>query len=152
MHIRNFVPSDTEAVIDLWAQCGLLRPWNNPHRDIERKLAVEDELFIVGTEESDLEKHEGSSTRCHGKIIATAMGGYDGHRGWVYYLAVDPERRKEGLGQQLMSDLESRLLALGCAKLNLQIRSDNDEVLQFYQRIGYQVDEAISMGKRLIPD
>jgi len=108
----------------------LLRPWNNPHRDIERKLAVEDELFIVGTEESDLEKHEGSSTRCHGKIIATAMG----------------------LGQQLMSDLESRLLALGCAKLNLQIRSDNDEVLQFYQRIGYQVDEAISMGKRLIPD
>jgi len=152
MHIRIFVPSDTEAVIDLWARCGLLRPWNNPHRDIERKLAVEDELFIVGTEESDLERHEGSSTQCAGKIIAVAMGGYDGHRGWVNYLAVDPQRRKAGLGQQLMSDLEERLLALGCAKLNLQVRSDNVEVLQFYQHIGYQVDEVKSMGKRLIPD
>ncbi len=138
MDVRSFRIADTDAVVGLWTACGLVRPWNDPRRDIERKLAEQPELFLVG--------------EISGELVATAMAGYDGHRGWVYYVAVDPSRRRQGLGRQLMSEVEARLVAVGCPKLNLQVRSDNAAVMGFYRGLGYGEDQVISMGKRLILD
>jgi ribosomal protein S18 acetylase RimI-like enzyme len=136
--IRTFVESDTPSVVALWERCGLARPWNNPDLDIERKMSVQPELFLVGEQD--------------GTLIASAMGGYDGHRGWVNYLAVDPPSRGLGFGRALMTGIEARLLQLGCPKINLQIRGDNRAALEFYAALGYAVDDVVSMGKRLIPD
>jgi ribosomal protein S18 acetylase RimI-like enzyme len=110
-------------------------PWNNPERDIKRKLSVQRDLFLVATNGSEL--------------IGTAMAGYDGHRGWVYYVAVRPEYRREGIGSALMNRVEEDLARLGCSKLNLQVRASNTEVVKFYQRLGYKTEERVSMGKRL---
>jgi len=138
MEVRPFSIENEQAVTTLWQKCGLVQPWNNPHLDIQRKLKVNPELFLVGT--------------VGVKIIATAMGGYEGHRGWVNYLAVDPAFRKKGFGRQLMAEIEKRLLASGCPKINLQVRSDNTSAMKFYSRIGYKDDNVISLGKRLIVD
>jgi ribosomal protein S18 acetylase RimI-like enzyme len=138
MEVRPFSIENEQAVITLWQKCGLVQPWNIPHLDIQRKLKVNPELFLVGI--------------VGVKIIATAMGGYEGHRGWVNYLAVDPAFRKKGFGRQLMAEIEKRLLASGCPKINLQVRMDNTSALEFYSRIGYKDDNVISLGKRLIVD
>lgn len=138
MHIRPFDEADTEAVAQLWLDCGLVRPWNDSRKDIARKLLVQRELFLVGVHES--------------RVMATVMAGYDGHRGWVNYLAVSPVDAGNGYGRALMAEVERLLLALGCAKLNLQVRTDNEQALGFYRALGYQVDAAVSMGKRLIAD
>jgi ribosomal protein S18 acetylase RimI-like enzyme len=138
LHIRSFQETDTDAVTVLWQRCGLVVPWNDPRKDITRKLAVGRELFLVGEKD--------------GQIMAAAMGGYEGHRGWVNYLAVDPDERKHGYGRLIMEVLEARLLTLGCPKINLQIRTSNTDVIAFYKQIGYTIDDVVSMGKRLIPD
>ena len=138
MQIRPFTEADTDAVIALWQACGLTRPWNDPLRDIQRKLTVQRELFLVG--EAD------------GRLVASAMAGYDGHRGWVNYLAVVPDAQGLGYGRALMTHIEAALLARGCPKLNLQVRSSNTAVLAFYRQLGYAQDEAVSLGKRLIAD
>ena len=138
MEVRPFSIENEQAVITLWQKCGLVQPWNIPHLDIQRKLKVNPELFLVGI--------------VGVKIIATAMGGYEGHRGWVNYLAVDPAFRKKGFGRQLMAEIEKRLLALGCPKINLQVRTDNTSALEFYSQIGYKDDNVVSLGKRLIVD
>ncbi len=138
MTIRPFVEADEAAVVDLWRRCGLLRPWNDPKKDIARKLTTQRELFIVGEED--------------GRIVAAAMAGYDGHRGWVNYLAVDPERRGEGLGRRVMETIERELAARGCPKLNLQVRRTNVDVIAFYEALGYVVDDVVSLGKRLVRD
>ncbi len=138
MEIREFQVSDTEPVIALWEECGLTRSWNDPARDIQRRLQVPDSLFLVALKE--------------GKIIASVMGGYDGHRGWMNYLGVAVVHQRSGVAATLIKELESRLERLGCAKVNLQIRTDNIEVQQFYSSLGYSNDAVISMGKRLIPD
>jgi ribosomal protein S18 acetylase RimI-like enzyme len=136
--IRAFRKGDEDAVIALWQECGLTRPWNNPGNDIARKMAVQPELFLVGLVDD--------------KIIATLMAGYEGHRGWVNYVAVAPEHRRQGFGRVLMQEAEERLLALGCPKVNIQVRSSNLDALGFYKGIGYLQDEAVSLGKRLISD
>ncbi len=138
MELRSYANADKGAVVDLWRRCELTRPWNDPHQDIQRKLTTQPELFLVGT--------------LGGEIIATVMAGYDGHRGWVNYLAVAPEQRNRGYGRALMQRVEERLTAIGCPKLNVQVRAGNQGVLEFYRKIGYTVDEAVSLGKRLIPD
>lgn len=138
MEIRSFQLADQDAVISLWEQCGLTRPWNDPRRDIARKLTVAPELFLVATD--------------GGEIVGSAMAGYDGHRGWVNYLAVVPSMRGHGLGRRLMETAERLLEARGCPKLNLQVRAGNSGVLEFYRRLGYGVDETVSLGKRLISD
>ena len=138
MIIRSFGPADQAAVIQLWQACGLVVPWNDPARDIERKLAVGAELFLVGEQE--------------GKLVAAAMGGYEGHRGWVNYLAVHPDAQGRGYARQIMEELESRLKAMGCPKLNIQVRESNTDVLRFYEALGYSNDKVVSLGKRLIPD
>lgn len=136
MHIRSYALGDEDAVIHLWEQCGLTRAWNDPRKDIARKLTVQPELFLVG--EFD------------GKVVATLMAGYEGHRGWVNYLAVAPQCRRHGFGRILMQEAEERLLALGCPKVNIQVRASNAEAIGFYREIGYVPDEAVSLGKRLI--
>ena len=137
--IRPFRAEDTEAVVALWRQAGLVVPWNDPYRDIERKLTVQPELFLVV---------EGDA----GELIGTAMAGYDGHRGWVNYLAVDEAHRGSGLGAELMAEAERLLAERGCPKLNLQVRSSNAGVIEWYRTLGYESDNAVSLGKRLIPD
>ena len=137
--IRPFRSGDTEAVVALWRQAGLAVPWNDPYRDIERKLTVQPELFLVV---------EGDA----GELIGTAMAGYDGHRGWVNYLAVDEAHRGSGLGAELMAEAERLLVGRGCPKLNLQVRSSNTDVIEWYRSLGYEPDNAVSLGKRLIPD
>jgi ribosomal protein S18 acetylase RimI-like enzyme len=136
--VRPFSAGDEEAVISLWRSCNLVRPWNNPKLDIQRKLKVNPDLFLVGTLDN--------------MIVATAIGGYEGHRGWVNYLAVDPRFRRDGIGRQMMGMIEERLLTMGCPKINLQIRIGNLEAIEFYRRIGFKPDEAVSMGKRLVAD
>lgn len=136
--VRPFADDDEGAVVALWTAAGLTRPWNDPHRDIARKKQVQRELFLVAEDD--------------GAVVGTAMAGYDGHRGWVYYLAVTPDRQGGGLGRTLMAAAEARLLALGCPKVNVQIRSGNEAVAAFYDRLGYTPDAATSLGKRLIPD
>ena len=136
--IRTFHPDDTEAVIALWHDAGLLRPWNDPRRDILRKGTVQPELFLVAVEAA--------------QIVGAGMAGFDGHRGTVNYLAVAARLRGTGLGRRLMAEFEARLEALGCPKVNLLVRGDNTAVLEFYRGLGYVVDDAVSLGKRLIAD
>lgn len=138
MKVRTFEPTDTDEVIALWQACELLRPWNDPVLDVQRKLKVNDSLFLVGLSA--------------GNIVASVMGGYDGHRGWMNYLAVAPGHQRKGYATRLVSSLEARLLAVGCPKINLQIRTDNVSVQAFYKKLGFSVDDAVSMGKRLIAD
>lgn len=138
MKIRAFQPSDEQAVIALWQECGLTRPWNDPHKDIARKLGVQPELFLVGVLE--------------GALVASVMAGYEGHRGWVNYLAVSPRHRRHGRARALMQHVEAELLKRGCPKVSLLVRNANAEALAFYKRIGYLQDEAVPLGKRLIPD
>ena len=136
--IRQFVPNDTNRVIFIWEQCDLVRNWNNPNFDIQRKLNFQKELFFVGL--------------LNDEIIATAMFGYDGHRGWLNYFAVLPNFQKRGFGKQLMTFGEMALIEKGCPKLNLQIRNDNTKAINFYRKVGYKEDAAVSFGKRLIED
>jgi len=138
MEIREFRPGDTEAVVALWTRCELVRPQNDPRKDIQRKLRVRPDLFLVGTVD--------------GEIVACVMAGYEGHRGWLNYLAVDPGRRRRGLARAIVAEAERRLAVEGCAKVNLQIRTSNAEAIEFYRRIGYSKDDVVSMGKRLEPD
>ena len=137
-HIRSFQPDDEASVISLWQRCDLTRPWNNPAKDIHRKLQIWPEGFLVGL--------------LDGEIIASLMVGYEGHRGWFNYLAVDPAHQRRGHARRLIEHAERLLLAAGCPKINLQIRSSNSAVIDFYRRLGYAVDEVTSMGKRLQPD
>jgi len=138
MQIRPFAPADEEAVIDLWNRCDLVRPWNDPRNDIARKLGVRPDLFLVGV--------------LDGRVVACVMAGYEGHRGWLNYLAVDPDYRHRGLARLLVTEAERRLKEAGCPKVNLQVRGSNEGAIGFYQRIGYKVDDVVSMGKRLDPD
>jgi ribosomal protein S18 acetylase RimI-like enzyme len=136
--IRTFRAEDEPAVVALWEQCDLTRPWNDPHKDIARKLGVQPELFLVGVK--------------NGLVIATVMAGYEGHRGWVNYLAVAPASRGLGFGRALMRRIEEILTGMGCPKVSLLIRSSNADVVEFYRHIGYAQDEVVTLGKRLIHD
>jgi ribosomal protein S18 acetylase RimI-like enzyme len=138
LSIRPYQSCDEDAVIRLWHACGLTRPWNDPQKDIARKLSVQSELFLVG--EAD------------GAVVASVMAGYDGHRGWINYLAVDPALQRRGYGRALIQHVEQAFVDMGCPKINLLIRAGNSAVLDFYRRLGFQVDEVVSCGKRLIPD
>jgi ribosomal protein S18 acetylase RimI-like enzyme len=138
MIIRPFQKLDEVSVIALWQECELTRPWNNPKEDINRKLTTQPDLFLIGL--------EGST------IVATAMVGFDGHRGWVHYLGVLPSHQRLAYGKAMMDEAERLLVARGCPKISLQVRPTNATVMAFYRKLGYQVDEVVSMGKRLITD
>lgn len=124
-------------VVELWQRCDLTVPWNNPYQDIERKVCHSPDKFLIGVVDDS--------------VIASVMYDYDGHRGTVYYLAVEPKLQGRGFGKQLMAEVESRLRKEGCAKLNLMVRTSNSRVLAFYQRLGYVEDKVVNLGKRLSP-
>jgi GNAT superfamily N-acetyltransferase len=136
--LRTYRPSDRDALVSLWSRCGLLRPWNDPCRDIQRKLAHDPGGLLV------LEADD--------RLAGAVMAGYDGHRGWVNYLAVDPAYQGQGLGRLLMDEAERRLLAAGCPKVNLQVRRSNEHAVAFYRHLGYDTDDVVSLGKRLVRD
>ena len=135
MKIREFKIEDTETIVALWTKCDLVKPWNNPYKDITTKLAQGADLFLVAEVGQN--------------IVASVMGGYEGHRGWANYLVVEPSMQGNGYGQQLMAELELRLKEKGCPKINLQVRSSNKKVIEFYLSQGFQVDDSVSLGKRL---
>ena len=134
--IRPYQEEDGEHVIALWQACGLVVPQNDPHADIQHKIRFQPDLFLVGCDED-------------GRLLATVMAGYEGHRGWINYLAVAPARRRQGFGRQMLAAAEARLRALGCPKINLQVRRNNTAVIDFYRRLGFREDEVVSLGKRL---
>ena len=136
--IRPYEEADANLVVALWRACGLVVPWNDPLKDIERKLRVQRELFLVGS--------------LDGRLVATVMAGYEGHRGWINYLAVAEECRRQGFGRRMMDAAETRLRAVGCPKINLQIRKSNPAAVGFYRSLGFVEDESVSMGKRLVTD
>ena len=138
LEIRAYEASDEAPVVLLWQACGLVVPWNDPLKDIQRKLCVQPDLFLVGLSS--------------GKLVATVMAGYDGHRGWINYLAVAPECRRQGFGRRMMDAVEECLRDIGCPKVNLQIRRSNAQAVDFYRSLGFVEDESISMGKRLLQD
>jgi len=138
MQIRPFSHADTEAVVALWHQVGITRPWNDPYRDIERKMTVQPELFLVGTRRDE--------------VVASAMSGFDGHRGWLYYFAVAPQCQGQRLGTAMLAEVERLLVERGCPKLNVQVRSGNEALIERYAQWGYAPDGATGVGKRLIAD
>jgi ribosomal protein S18 acetylase RimI-like enzyme len=138
VEIRKYIETDEQEVIALWMKCHLVVSSNNPRRDIQRKLKVDRDLFLVGILEN--------------RIIATVMGGYEGHRGWINYLAVDPGYQGKGYGRLVMEAVEQRIRSKGCPKINLQVRATNKAVIQFYRSLGYTDDHVIGLGKRLEVD
>jgi ribosomal protein S18 acetylase RimI-like enzyme len=136
--IRPFQTSDESEIVSLWQRCGLLVPQNDPHKDIQRKLREEPELFLVGVVDST--------------VVATVMAGYDGHRGWLYYLAVAPECQRRNYGRRLVEHAETLLRERGCPKINLCVRSSNQSVIAFYERLGFACEPVVVMGKRLVVD
>ena len=136
MLVRDFQDADESAVVALWSE---VLPDSAPHNDplmaIRKKLAVDRELFFVAVVD--------------GLVAGTAMGGYDGHRGWIYSVAVAPSQRRRGIGRALIQRLEDEFAVRGCLKVNLQVRASNEGVVAFYRKLGYSVEERISMGKRL---
>jgi ribosomal protein S18 acetylase RimI-like enzyme len=138
IEIRAYDEADQAEVIALWSACGLVVPWNDPAKDIGRKLLVDRDLFLVGL--------------VAGRIVASVMGGYEGHRGWINYLAVAPELRRKGYGRQIMEEVERRIAAKGAPKINLQVRTSNTAVIAFYEALGYNIDDVVGMGKRLVSD
>ena len=136
MEIRRYEDADEPAVIALWeAVLPDSAPHNDPATTIRKKLAVERELFFVAV--------------LNAAVVGTVMGGYDGHRGWIYSVAVESRHRRRGIGRALLGRMEAALAQRGCLKVNLQVRSSNIEVIAFYEKLGYGVEERVSMGKRL---
>ena len=133
--IRPFKVYDEESLVSLWNLCKLTVPLNNPYKDIARKIKIQSDLLLVGCLEENL--------------IASVMAGYDGHRGWINYLAVHPDFQARGYGKKLMEYTENKLRELGCPKINLQIRKGNEDVLSFYQKLGFVEENRVSMGKKL---
>lgn len=132
LKIRAYQTTDENAVLALWTICGLVPPGSDPLADIHRKLTVQPELFLVGTLDS--------------AVIASGLAGYDGHRGYLYYLAVSPEHQRRGYGRAVVSHIQGLLRQRGCPKLNLFVRSDNRSAFAFYERLGFTHNDLISMG------
>jgi ribosomal protein S18 acetylase RimI-like enzyme len=139
MNIREYAETDEGGVAALWREVFPGNPAHNrPEDDIRRKLKIQRELFLV----AELDN----------RIVGTAMGGYDGHRGWVYYVAVANSHRRRGIGAALMRRVEDELRKIGCHKVNLQVREGNEEVVAFYEKLGYHIEPRVSMGKLLEPN
>jgi len=136
--LRTFQPDDEPDVINLWRQCGLIVPWNNPRTDIQRKLSTSPDLFYVGLLDDEL--------------IASCMAGYDGHRGWIYFLAVKSDYQRKGFASMVIDHAESELIKLGCPKVELMVRKTNENVISFYQSAGYDIDPVMVLSKRLTED
>ena len=133
--IVRYDVSHQRAVVDLWEKCGLIVPQNDPLEDIQKKLGFQPELFFVALSD--------------GHLIGSVMVGYEGHRGWLNYLAVLPSFQKRGYGRKLVNNAIVELRKIGCLKLNLQVRKSNTPVIEFYKHLGFEEEERISLGMRL---
>ena len=137
LSIRQYVEEDRTQVVALWRDVFSDDPVRNePNAVIDRKLDVQRELFLVG--------------EVGGRIIATVLGGYDGFRGWIYHLAVDPSYRRLGHGQSLVRAAEDGMRDLGCIKVNLQVRGTNTSVITFYEELGYTVENNVGLGRMIV--
>lgn len=136
--VRLAGPGDAPEVIGLWELAGLTRPWNDPAIDFERAVDAPSSAVLVGLEA--------------GTIVATVMAGHDGHRGWVYYLAVDPQQHGHGLGREMMTAAERWLRSRGAAKVQLMVRTSNEQVLDFYEKLGYGREPVHVMSRWLDGD
>jgi ribosomal protein S18 acetylase RimI-like enzyme len=136
--IDTYRDRDRAELIALWQDCKLIVPWNNPVADIERKTRDSPEMFFCG--------------RLDARLVASCMAGYDGHRGWIYYLAVLPACQRQGLAARMVEHAETRLRERGCAKIDLMVRDSNQAVIDFYQAIGYRQDPVVVLSKRLHED
>jgi ribosomal protein S18 acetylase RimI-like enzyme len=134
-HIVRYSLEHQDSVVDLWNKCDLIVPQNDPLEDIQKKLDFQPELFFIALLKN--------------KVIGSVMAGYDGHRGWLYYLAVLPEYQKRGYGRQLVENAVNELRKLGCLKVNLQVRTSNTSVVDFYKNLGFKEEERVSLGMRL---
>jgi ribosomal protein S18 acetylase RimI-like enzyme len=134
-HIVRYSLEHQDSVVDLWNKCDLIVPQNDPLEDIQKKLGFQPELFFIALLKN--------------KVIGSVMAGYDGHRGWLYYLAVLPEYQKRGYGRQLVEKAVNELRKLGCLKVNLQVRTSNTSVVDFYKNLGFKEEERVSLGMRL---
>lgn len=135
MDIVDISDDDIPAVTALWQRCDLLRPWNDPHSDIRRARQLRDARLLVGKRDST--------------VIATLMVGFDGHRGWIYYVAVDPSQRKTGCGRAMMAAAERWLTERGAPKVQLMVDPQNAAALGFYDALGYRRLPVITLGKQL---
>ena len=133
--IATIADADIDTVVALWQRCGLTRPWNDPHADIALARRDSNSTILVG--------RDGDA------IVASAMVGHDGHRGWVYYVTVDPDRRFHGFGRTIMDAAENWLRARGILKLQLLVRKENGKVHEFYRSIGYYNQETVTFAKWL---
>ena len=134
MVVRPYKESDAAEVAAIWREVFPNNPWwNVPEEDIKRKLKIQRELFLIA--------------ELDGSVVGTAMAGFDGHRGWVYYVTVKPDLQRNGIGETLMKRVESDLKKIGCTKLNLQVRASNKQVVKFYKKLGYKAEDLVSMGK-----
>ncbi|MEO9634690.1 MAG: GNAT family acetyltransferase [Parasphingorhabdus sp.] len=138
MQISTASESDMGQVIALWEACELTRPWNDPVADYRLALANETSAILLARADRDL--------------VASVMTGFDGHRGWVYYLAVDPGHQKQGLGRKMMEAAEQWLRARDAPKIQLMVRDDNDRAIGFYNALGYDVQPVVTIGKKLGPE
>ena len=123
-----------DAVVDLWEKCGLIIPQNDPVEDIQKKLDHQPDLFFIAL--------------LDGHVIGSVMAGYDGHRGWLNYLAVLPPFQKRGYGRRLVKKAIVELKRIGCLKLNLQVRRSNASAVEFYRHLGFEEEDRISFGMR----
>ncbi|MBS37909.1 MAG: GNAT family acetyltransferase [Thiotrichales bacterium] len=134
--IRSYRHEDRQQIESLWRRIHPDAPaWNIPEHDIERKMSVQPELFLVACVQE--------------RVVGTVMDGFDGHRSWIHLLAVAPEHRRVGIGSALMQAAEHGLIVVGCSKVNLQVREGNEAVVRFYRRLGYDIEPRVSLGKRI---
>lgn len=159
MRIRPFREADRDTVIALWHRTGLVRPWNDPCRDLDRKLADSAWGMLVATDpvptDPATRPAPGSPGEASQRPVGAMMVGYDGHRGSIYYLAVDPDHQGTGIGTALVRHAEEILLARGCPKINISVRADNRAAVGFYERHGFHVEGeqyAVTLGLRLVDD
>ena len=133
--IRDVADDDIAAVIELWNEAGVARPWNDPARDIAFARRGQHSAVLVGVD--------------GGRVVASAMVGEDGHRGWVYYVAIAPERQRGGLGSIMMQAAEDWLVRRGVWKVQLLVRADNAKAIGFYDQLGYHDTKSVCLQKVL---
>jgi ribosomal protein S18 acetylase RimI-like enzyme len=133
--IESYRTEFQDAVVDLWRKCGLIVPQNDPFEDIKRKVEFQPELFFIGL--------------LNGEVVGSILAGYEGHRGWINYLAVNPEFQRRGYGRKLVEKAIDELNKLGCPKINIQVRRSNLQVIDFYKHLGFKEDDVTSFGLRL---
>jgi len=136
IEIRHYQERDRQQLIELWSNIfDDVGPHNNPQYMLNSKLAMDDKIYIASQED---------------EVIGAIISGYDGHRGWLYSLAVNKNFQRQGVGRQLVEFAVEKLNAAGCAKVNLQVRGDNKEVVVFYRSLGFTIEDRVSMGKMLL--